>query len=596
MSSYITETDILIATSSASIPFYQITLPVAEIIKAKFDYKYYTRDEGVSEEVSLDAVDAESDQYDFIMENWEEGVTPREVKLTLVTRDIYATELLAPGTITNALRDGKINFEDAPFSTRYSSIIVHDTSIDEKIYNIISGTSDKQTSLAKGILNVANLQSAGYRFSKAQTREQVTNLYETDIKDANLSISLNNLFINDIVKTSLAWQASAYSDEFLSVLPEAQTQQDEERTKALPNVLTISESEIDTEITSIFNIFSRVDPLKGATSRSSYTRKVGYIIEKYGEQLDGSNLKYPDIVIEDPQATSYVDSAVRYGATYSYKLRTVYKTLIITTNPDDAGLGTSYFISTVLIASTGKFTTVKCVETTPPLPPNNITFQQTLSGLYIRWNFPINPQKDIKRFQIFRRPNIDSPFSLIKELNFDTTILPYTTGETVPNERVVKFQGPIKHYLDSDFNDIDSDYIYALCAIDAHGYSSAFSEQFRVRFDKLTAKILITRISTEGAPKPYPNVNILGDFFSDVIKDSGHKRVRVYFDPEYKEITRNGTPLNLISASTAGKVTYQINMTEINLGQSQTINIVVNDALVTQNGIPISLARFYKSS
>jgi hypothetical protein len=598
MSAYTTDIDTFVASSSVSIPFYQLTLPKTEKIKGRFIYNYYTRDEGISETVSLDAVDAQTDEYDFIVENWENGTYPRQIEIKFGSRDAYKKETLAVGTIAAASNDSKIIFEDAPFDTRFSSVLVHDTSIDEKIYNIISGSTPKRTKLSNDILNVAKLQSAGHRFSKADAREQVENLYSADIKSVNLGISTNNLFSYDLLNTVQIWQASAFVDEFASILPDAKNEQDEERTKTASGLFRITENEVDIELKSISSTFVRAD-----TSRVSsfginlvyptQTTKVGYIIEKYGEQVDGTTLRYPDIVLEDASATSYTDYAVRYGGIYKYKIRTVYKTVITTANESGRDSFEGFKISSVLVASTGVFTTVNCEERIPPLPPNNISFQQTLEGLYIRWNFPINTQKDIKRFQIFRRPNIQQAFSLVKEINFDRTILPYTSGENVPVEKIIRSKGPVKHYIDDEFKNIDSDYIYALCAIDAHGYSSAYSEQFRVRFDKLTGKILISRISPEGAPKPYPNVNIQADFFSDIIKDSGHSRVRIYFDPEYRNVTLDGSNLNLISTTTTGQVTYKLNMTEINLGQSQTINIVIGDEKVTANGIPVSIARFY---
>jgi len=185
---------------------------------------------------------------------------------------------------------------------------------------------------------------------------------------------------------------------------------------------------------------------------------------------------------------------------------------------------------------------------------------------------------------------------LLKEINFDKTILPYTSGENVPDSKTQIENGPVKHYLDNDFFEIESDYIYALCCIDAHGYSSSFSEQFRVRFDKITGKLIITRVSSEGAPKPYPNVKVEGDFFDDLIKDSGHSRVRIYFDPEYLDVTRDGNSLSLISQTGYLGVNYRLSLTEINLGQNQSVDISITDNTIGADGIPVSIAKFYSSS
>ena len=69
-----------------------------------------------------------------------------------------------------------------------------------------------------------------------------------------------------------------------------------------------------------------------------------------------------------------------------------------------------------------------------------------------------------------------------------------------------------------------------------------------------------------------------------------------WINPEYKDVTRDGNSLNLISVTNTSESSYKLSMTEINLGQSQTVNIAVREPSVTQNGIPVSIARFYKAS
>jgi hypothetical protein len=599
MSDYVTDVDLLNSTSSVSIPFYLVSLPTAERISANFVYNYYTRDEGVSEVVTLDAVDALSDEYNFIVENWENGKYPRQIDLIISNGSSYSSVTLDAGTITTALSENKIIYEDAPFDTRFSSIIVHDTSIDEKIYNTTPDIAESTSlTVSSDFLNIAKQQSNGYRFSNSQTRESIVSSYEKDIKSVNLGISLNDLVAADVLNTTQRWQSSAYADEFAYAAVQLAPIQENARNEASTNPFIIRESDVDISVVSISSTYTATSPYDDPSTRrdegSAYkTKKVGFIIEKHGEQLDGTTLRYPDIVIEDPDLTTYSDIAVRYGAVYKYRIRTVYKSTIIAASKDPDGDISGFAITGILIASTGVSTTIQCLEVVPPPPPTNISFQQTLNGLYIRWNFPVNPQKDIKRFQVLRRQSIELPFTLIREINFDKTISPYSTGESVPVSILQIEDGPIKHYLDADFFNIRSDFIYAICAIDAHGFSSQISEQFRVRFDQITGKLIISRVSTSGAPKPYPNINIVGDFFNDIIKDSGHSRVRIYFDPEYSDVTRFGTSLSLISTTMTGEATYKLSMTELNIGQSQTVDIVVGNSIVNTNGIPVSIARFY---
>lgn len=592
MSSYVITDDIVNLTASVSLPFYFLYLPQAETISGEFVYNYYTRNEGVSEVVLLDAVDAESDEYNFIVENWEANVYPRQIDLQFANSSGFAVASLADGELKSYIDAGKITYEESPFNSRFSGVIVSDTAVDQKVYSFAIDIEDSETE-SSDILNVAKLQSAGYGFSKAGTRESVVMSYENDIKSIILGASINNLVVYDLLKTATRWQSSFYTDEYASILASAQPVQASAISEAATSDLfTISDDKINDVVLSISSLSSAST---GTSSSETISEIAGFIIEKYGEQLDGSTLRYPDIILEATD-TTYTDTNVRYGGVYKYKIRTVYRCTFVTISGESEEEA-SYVTVSILVASSGTQKVVSCVETSPPLPPNNITFQQTLTGLYIRWNFPLNTQKDIKRFQIFRRKRIEDPFVLQKEINFDKTIYPYSSGESIPDSLIQVESGPVKHYLDNQFSDLDDDYIYALCSIDAHGLSSGYSDQYRVRFDKFTGKLIVTRISTEGAPKPFPNVNILGDFFSDIIKDSGHSRIRLYFDPEYNDVTNSdGSSLSLISTTSTGDATYKIGITELNLGQSQTIDIVVNDASVSTDGIPVSIARFYTAS
>ena len=574
-----------------TVPTYIINLNSEMTANAVFEYNYYTTDEGVSEVTSLSAIDADSDQYDFVVENIEKGTSPRQVRLKFVNtvKQIdFSIEKEERINLQAIVDDGKIVYEDAPISNLYTAIGVYDTSVDEKVYALTQNLSASLDSDSEsGFLSAAKQQAAGVGFSKAQASENTVKLYQNDVKSKTLMGTYNKLFISDIVKTTMRWQSSAYVDEYASLFNSV----DEKQTKArreIRNPLQITESECDIDLP----IFTRSAALRttGAGYLLNNAKRVGILIEKYGEQLDGTTLRYKDRALFGKNVTSYVDREVRYGAVYKYKIRSLFVKTVMC----DTASGQT-FPGKVLIASTGTTVAVQCIEKDPPPPPNNISFQQTLDGLYIRWNFPINPQKDIKRFQVFRRKSITDPFELIQEINFDKSILPFTSGETVPDELVTITPGPIKHYLDTSFKTISSDYIYALCCIDAHGFTSNFSEQFRVRFDRLTSKIQITRVAAEGSPKAYPNSTVLGDFFADLIKDSGRRRIRLYFDPEYTDVTRDGQSLNLIQTSNAGLVTHRLVLTELMLAQSQNVDIVIGNKRLDATGIPPAIGRFYIS-
>ena len=576
----------------ATLPAYSINVNDDISATANFVYNYYTTDEGVSETTSLSATDANTDQYYFVLENYEKNTFPRQVVLRFTssipslqkTSDIK----LKLEAVKAAMRENKVIYEDNPISPYYASVGVYDTSVDEKIYN--QTTSNSVLVDNSGFLSSTKQQSLGIKFSKAKASDQSVESYRADIKAKPLFSTHSTLFISDILRTVARWQSSAFTDEYASLFEYADDKQAAARSRAFAdNPLQITESECDIDLNP-YDV-KRAGRITSSSDIILKPIRVGVIIEKYGEQLDGSTLRYNDILVLDENPSTYVDRKIRYGGVYKYRVRTLFLKEILC----DAPTGETV-ICKVLIASRGTYATVQCVEQDPPPPPNNISFQQTLSGLYIRWNFPINPQKDIKRFQIFRRRSIADPFELVQEINFDKSILPFTSGEDVPEALTTITEGPVKHYLDADFNKLSSDFIYSLCCIDAHGFTSNFSEQFRVRFDRINAKLLITRIATEGAPKSYPNSTVLGDFFADLVKDSGRKRIRLYFDPEYTDVTRNGNSLNFLQTTTAGLTTHKLILTELKLAQNQSVDIVVGNNLVDATGIPPAIGRFYKTT
>lgn len=201
----------------------------------------------------------------------------------------------------------------------------------------------------------------------------------------------------------------------------------------------------------------------------------------------------------------------------------------------------------------------------------------------ITWTFPPNSQQDIKKFQVFRRRTIDEPFLLIKEYDFNDNVSPLPRRENPGPGVSEKIRNPRSFYFDMDFvrqttdANRSSSFIYAVCAVDAHELSSAYSEQFYVTFDPYRNKIVKTLVSHSGAPKPYPNMYLEGDTFIDAIIDEGHDRVRVYFNPEFFEIVDDSghTSSAFETDMTGGDYKFQFVNTTVQ--DSEILTVSVND-------------------
>ena len=73
-------------------------------------------------------------------------------------------------------------------------------------------------------------------------------------------------------------------------------------------------------------------------------------------------------------------------------------------------------------------------------------------SLMIYWSFPINPQMDIKKFQVFRRKKINEPFELIKVFDFaDGSVVFPDLEETINQSLIEKTLYPECSYYDDDF-------------------------------------------------------------------------------------------------------------------------------------------------
>jgi hypothetical protein len=201
----------------------------------------------------------------------------------------------------------------------------------------------------------------------------------------------------------------------------------------------------------------------------------------------------------------------------------------------------------------------------------------------ISWNFPINPTRDIKKFQVFKRSSINTGYTLMREFDFDNSEIKSDFFENVPNAKSSKSLYPVLSFIDQDF-ELGSSPIYAVVSLDAHGMTSGYSAQFQIRYDRYSNRIMKTLISKSGAPKPYPNIYLNIDTFKDAMKTSGFSRMTVVFDPEYYVVTRNQQnsenelDLGLIAVSNDDNPTYRLQVINTDFQEAEVLNIKIKDA------------------
>lgn len=274
----------------------------------------------------------------------------------------------------------------------------------------------------------------------------------------------------------------------------------------------------------------------------------GYIVTKYS--ITNNVLKKEkDIYVESATQTNIQDKEIKYGNEYVYSIKSVY---VVSLDIPDGNGG----IETLKLLVASRPVSVNFIfeERTSPPPPNNLQFfyDKSEKRLVLTWDMPVNHQSDIKQFQVMRRDNINSAFEMVHQVTFDNTQgIKSKTGEIidanydvdVPQEYqkyITRSMYPVQYYYDYDFsviNFISPDYIYAVCSIDAHGFISNYSDQFRIKFDVYENQLKIEHIANSGAYRQYPNLTLKEDAFIDSIYLSGEdKQITIHAMPDQTSI------------------------------------------------------------
>ena len=122
--------------------------------------------------------------------------------------------------------------------------------------------------------------------------------------------------------------------------------------------------------------------------------------------------------------------------------------------------------------------------------------------------------------RIHAKENIPDDFIISSE---------YEVKSPFDRENPPVFYEPKEYVVDFRAN---TDYYFTMCSIDAHGISSNYSAQYRIRRNNVTGEFTVSSISAPGAPKAYPNLLIPGKLVQPSFSVSGFNYMDVYFAPD----------------------------------------------------------------
>jgi len=556
----------------ASRPSNKINIPEVKSANASFVYNYYTRDE----RIRPDSVDPRSRIVTLNNSTTDEiFYRSKNKKIARYVRIEFQPPQLSNNMIQNVdlttslgedLSDvlNKVIVEGSLSNSIFVGTELLDTGKESKIYTMLNGAmffmdipteqnSPKEaaeilydTLQEKGglfgqdkkmIVNaLSNIAAEGYNLAPSDVPPEIAKFATDPVGKQTFSVQFNQLLMSDLISASTKIPDNMFQDELRSL----QNFANEAKARIIDTIgeNVYQEADYDLQVEAITE--RAVNPATINSLDYPKIKLAGYLIEKYeilpSEEVKFLGRKY----INNVQGRYAIDEEIGYGGVYFYKIRTVCRveTMLASENNDDPAEN-QLLMADFYMASEGVLADVTCVERVPPPTVSTIRASFDFKTLLPRltWQFPLNKQRDIKRFQIFKRLTLDQPFVLLKEYDFDNSIIRSTVSEIAPAKHVIRMNRPGLSFIDSTHKQGEKP-IYTIACVDAHGMSSNLGLQVQVERDRYTNKVSSKVMSRPGAPKPYPNLFINVDSFQDVMKVSNYDKVKVFLDPEYYRVTK----------------------------------------------------------
>lgn len=589
--------------STISLPSKKIVIvDIPEVINfnGKFVYNFFTPDERTTTpKKSLpDFIKnrfLEDQGNEFIESNNFNRFSPRYVRLTWTPKNSPSspsTKFLIKDNLDNLYSEtsftldgfSSLTFQDSNFSNKLDFFIGR--MLEETKNQQQNAGRNKNTSLlddvkflkrrTSNIIQDGYLASAHVRYknngqlfkNRTTGEEQFVKTDIDKLDQIKSRVQLNNKVIRKAVATISESTMYMYDEGFSSFLDEVEQIQNDSITKN-PSSL-ISAEEYDIDIANAIDI--RPVDVSGFKPEQYV---IGYVIRKTEITEDGTVVEHDPIIIESSSVGTIADLEVRYGVTYNYTIETVSLLTAQVVDTENKQVAVATFMAS---SKPTPVVSIDCNEYIPPEAPHDFTIKWDHRKGFPRlsWAFPVNVQQDVKYFQVFRRKAVTEPFELIKMYSFDDSLIKSELNETPDDSLIETLSSPTTMFIDTEFKSGDS-WIYAVCCVDAHGFSSNYSIQYRVWFNKFENKLKMELVSRSGAPKAYPNMFLNQDMFVDTIKDSGHKEVKVYFMPEYLEVhDSNGTDLGLLTKKDK-KSKFQLQMINVDLQEQKSFDVFIQD-------------------
>jgi hypothetical protein len=629
---------------------YVVEVPKVKNLTATFKYNFFTPDECVNDSggVPAEALSRPASNIDADFIQWSLTRVPREVDFTFslpkiadIGNNVSSLSQRNNSNRTTGAQYGsliqdnidKIVDEDYFGVDGYVAVGFHDGEIDDKVHYLVSGTlatatleneSADSTSTYRAAMRLVvtlpvsiqphfvfraltqHTQAYGAQFytpprrttnitlripaplSRPRNQSRVLNNYFERLKKVNTNAQINSKLFQDLVNKTISDPTSTMAADVANMHNFAKQAKQAVNQRFSPSV---AESDYKT-----FLPYVSVKRQSTSAHHDKYTAEVvGFIIDKVEVKADGTTVNCDPIIIESPYVAQSADFKVKFHTRYQYQIRTIAQLTLPAIDENNGD------VATVKVLVSSKPSHKIYVGTTvldPPPPPGDIDFlwNYGTNQLTVVWAFPVWSQRDVKQFQVFRRDNVNHPFQLQKQYNFDDSVVKFPDYENPDPKLVEVLKSPCQFYTDVDFNwktqiTPDKGFIYTVACIDAHGQTSPLAAQYRVWWDPFKNQLQVEHVSHLGAPKPYPNLYLDGDVFSNTIKVNGPQSTtcKLYFNPEYYYLYDDENRLESVVATKQKGGSYKLQFINLDNGKSQDIDIFIDDQLKTGSPRKLSI-------
>ena len=587
------------ASSFPSVMMTSIDVPEPENFEAKFVYSYFTPDEklndtGIHADGNGSSVDLFTGKRKDVLVKTprfaEFSFKPVTVKTNALASNVFVENISKPQNVKSLILKNfsKIQSELEVSSKSTSALVLQDASMSSNISRLMELSTDVRAEVEGDEVDKAQFLNSvtSDRVSGDLILEGIIDPEDADVtyvdqateraihinkfkklQELKLYTQINDRYMGTIIRAGASNSLNPFSDRMSEQKLGASKLQDDARLSS--NSAVMSENEYTSDLIPIS--YKKVEESDFNTA----AKVIGYIIDKQEIYADGTTEQMDPIVLTSPLVGAGLDSKIKYGSAYSYSIRAIAMVQMLAISPDT---GDTFAVTGLISSRPSRSKIIRCIETTPPPHPSDVNFVWDYSErlLNIMWSFPPNSQRDIKRFQVFRRKTVDEPFELLMEYDFDDSELPEPRVETPRASSVLILKHPLTFYIDDEFTK-DSSFIYAMCCVDAHDMSSNYSIQYRISFDRYKNTLVKELVSKSGAPKPYPNFYLESGLTVDSMKDSHHYSATIFFDPEYLSIMNaDNEDLQLLTTVNDGG-SYKLQFINTDRQKSKVVTIKIDD-------------------